>query len=297
MLTFQPVIKEKMLELSTYLENKLSRTCDYSIGAIYMWRKYYQTSYAISHDMLVFKVDYHDGTVSFTYPVGNGDMSLIIADLKAYCKEMSLPLVFCTVPKEAADLLQTEFGATISEEADRDWMDYLYEYKDLAEFPGRRYSGQRNHINKFKKLYPNYEYHEMNTANIHKVKEFLTEYQRLYGKEADLAKEELSRSLELLDYLNEFKLPGGYITVDDTIIAIAIGEIIQDTLYVHVEKAVRDYPGSYQMIVKEFAAHSQREGLSYINREEDVGDLGLRTSKLSYHPTALLEKYCMEIKL
>ena len=37
------------------------------------------------------------------------------------------------------------------------------------------------------------------------------------------------------------------------------------------------------------------EGVSFLNREDDVGDPGLRTSKLSYHPVALLEKYVVTV--
>jgi hypothetical protein len=122
------------------------------------------------------------------------------------------------------------------------------------------------------------------------------DYEKNHGKEASLAQEELSRTLELIPYMDKFKLPGSYLEVDGVIVAIAIGEIIKDTLYCHIEKANRDYPGSYQMIVKEFSSDMRNSfGIQYINREEDVGDLGLRTSKLSYHPTALLDKFCVLI--
>ena len=71
---------------------------------------------------------------------------------------------------------------------------------------------------------------------------------------------------------------------------MSVGEIIKDTLYVHIEKADRSYEGSYQMIVREFARHNVTEDVKYINREEDVGDEGLRKSKAIYHPIELLEK-------
>lgn len=92
-------------------------------------------------------------------------------------------------------------------------------------------------------------------------------------------------------------LPGGFIEVDGAIVAMAVGEIFNDTLCVHIEKADREYAGSYPMIVKEFASHNVTEDIRYINREDDVGDEGLRTSKLSYHPIRLLDKYCLLLPL
>jgi hypothetical protein len=203
---------------------------------------------------------------------------------------------FCTVPEEAVPTLVNEFGGTQPCTSNRDWADYLYLAEDLAEMVGRKFSGQRNHINKFKNLYPNYSYQRITPDSLPKVIDFLMDYEKNHAKEASLAQEELARTLELIPYLDAFKLPGAFIEVDGTIVALSIGEVVKDTLYCHIEKANREYPGSYQMIVKEFATDMRNNyGIQYINREEDVGDLGLRTSKLSYHPVGLLDKYCVLI--
>ncbi len=295
MLTFDPITADNICKTAEYFKYKISRTSDYTIGAMYMWRDFYQSSFTIFDDMILYKVKFLNRT-SFTFPVGGGSLQKAMDAIREYCLEQNIPMWFCTVPEEAVSILVKEYGGTQPCTSNRDWADYLYLANDLADMAGRRFSGQRNHINKFKKLFPDYSYHRITPENTTRVIDFLMDYEKNHAKEASLAQEELTRTLELIPYLEKFKLPGAFIEVDGVIIAMSIGEIVNDTLYCHIEKANRDYPGSYQMIVKEFSSDMRNSyGIQYINREEDVGDLGLRTSKLSYHPVALLDKYCVLI--
>ncbi len=292
MLSFEPINADNIMKAAEYFKYKISRTSDYTVGAMYMWRDFYNTCFTIFDDMILYKVKFL-GRTSFTIPVGSGSLDKAMEALKEYCRKEDIPLWFCTVPEEGLSTLVDRYHGTIPGTPSRDWADYLYNAEDLAEMAGRKFSGQRNHINKFKKLFPNYRYEKITPDNLHRIVEFLMDYQIRFGKDKDLAKEELDRSLELLPYLDKFKLPGGFIEVDGTIVAIAIGELVNDTMYCHIEKANREYPGSYQMIVKEFSKNTITPEIKYINREEDVGDEGLRTSKLSYHPIQLLDKYCV----
>ncbi len=295
MLKFEPINADNLLKTSEYFKYKVSRTSDYTAGAIYMWRDFYNTSFTIFDDMILYKVKFLN-RAAFTYPSGGGSFVKAMDALKEYCRENDIPLWFCTVPEEALPILLNQYGGTIPGTPSRDWADYLYLAEDLGEMAGRRYSGQRNHINKFKKLYPDYKYQRITPDNLPRIMDFLLDYEKNHGKESSLAQEELNRTLELMPYLDKFKLPGGFIEVAGDIAAMAVGEVVKDTLYCHIEKANRNYEGSYQMIVKEFSNDMRmNEGIKYINREEDVGDEGLRTSKLSYHPVQLLDKYCVLI--
>jgi hypothetical protein len=85
--------------------------------------------------------------------------------------------------------------------------------------------------------------------------------------------------------------------VDGKIVGMSIGECLNDTLFIHIEKCLREYEGSYPMLVRSFAREYVTDNIKYINREEDDGDIGLRTSKQSYHPVALLKKYTVRIKI
>ncbi len=292
MLTFDPITAYNIMDAAEYFKYKVSRTSDYTVGAMYMWRDFYNSSFTIFDDMILYKVKFLN-RISFTIPVGGGSLNKAMDALKEYCNYNGIPMWFCTVPEEALPILINEYHGTIPGTPSRDWADYLYLAEDLAVMAGRRYSGQRNHINKFKKLYPDYKYQRINNDNLQRVNDFLIDYEKNHAKDASLAQEELKRALEIMPFLEKFKLLGGFIEVDGEIIAMSIGEIVKDTLYCHIEKAHRDYPGAYQMIVKEFASDMMQYGIKYINREEDVGDEGLRTSKLSYHPIQLLDKYCV----
>ena len=85
---------------------------------------------------------------------------------------------------------------------------------------------------------------------------------------------------------------------DNEVIAFTIGEIVDDVLMVHIEKANREYDGSFPTIQKLFATYClENYNIKFINREDDAGDEGLRKSKLSYKPINLIKKYRFEYKM
>jgi hypothetical protein len=62
------------------------------------------------------------------------------------------------------------------------------------------------------------------------------------------------------------------------------------------ERALRDKKGLYQVINQETARAIAAQGLAFINREEDLGDPGLRRAKLSYHPVRLEAKHTLTLR-
>lgn len=70
----------------------------------------------------------------------------------------------------------------------------------------------------------------------------------------------------------------------------SIGEpVCDDTMVVHIEKAYADVQGAYPIINQQFLLHEASQ-YRYVNREEDMGEPGLRQAKESYHPVFLVEK-------
>jgi len=59
---------------------------------------------------------------------------------------------------------------------------------------------------------------------------------------------------------------------------------------IHFEKGLDEYKGIYQFINQAFAA-SLPEYFTHINREQDLGDEGLRQAKMTYRPSGFVRKY------
>ncbi len=108
---------------------------------------------------------------------------------------------------------------------------------------------------------------------------------------ADIEREQVMR---VLDYYDAYGFTGVVLKVPGRgIVAFSVGEVIGDTLYVHIEKMAHDVAGAGETVNKLFASCmlGTVPHLRYINREEAVGDPGLRNAKESYHPCMLLGKY------
>lgn len=295
-MNFIPFDKPAALQAAPYFATQTDRFCDWTVGVTYLWRAPFHCHYAIEADCLLLSVQY-DGVTYFTCPLGCGDRDEAFRLLEKHCRDSGQALRFSPVSPADTEDLRRRYG-TVTVLANRDYYDYLYQYTDLATFAGRRYSGQRNHINQFIKRWPDWEYRSITREDVPTVKAFLQENNRRKATSEALSPAEITEEsgcLQLLDIMHDLAeagipMTGGMLTVDNVIVAFSVGEQVGDTLYVHVEKGDTRYPGVYQLMVREYAAHNGGEGILYINREDDAGDEGLRRSKLHYRPCALLEK-------
>ena len=61
---------------------------------------------------------------------------------------------------------------------------------------------------------------------------------------------------------------------------------------IHFEKVIPGYPHAWPVVANEMA--KCLTDAEYLNREEDLGESGMRSSKLSYRPDLLNEKFFAE---
>ncbi|MBQ7544787.1 MAG: DUF2156 domain-containing protein [Synergistaceae bacterium] len=201
------------------------------------------------------------------------------------------------VPGGIRDILDGREGLRFTE--DRDQYEYLYSVKDLVELKGKTYRQKRNRVRAFLDGYE-WDYEELTPAVFSEVMDFQERWRvrresTMTPDEAESLDGEDEAISNAFSKWDEFQLCGGLLRVDGQIIAYTIAEELDpENLDIHFEKAFGEYAGSYQAINYMFLKNHGAK-YKFVNREEDMGEPGLREAKESYHPTIMLEKYQMEI--
>lgn len=291
MLDFKPINVKSAARLRKYYSQSTYRLGEYSLGVKLMWRQYWRSQWAEVAGCLVVLNRTRDQGPLFDYPLplpGVGDVDAALDAIDQWCVSNGVAPTFGVVPEEERDHLMERYPYT-NVAVGRIWQDYLYRAEDLATFAGRRYSGQRNHINKFRKLYPDARFRPITPEDGEKVEEFWEEFHKYFNKDASIAKRELCAARKLMRQVGKSWVKAGAIELDGKFIAISLGEICGNTMICHIEKALTQYEGVYPTMVQSFASAFAAD-VTWINREDDAGDRGLRTSKLQYLPADMGRK-------
>ena len=291
MLEFKKLTIDDIEIIRPYFEYSRSNNCDNTIGGSVMWADFFNTRYTIVDKTLIFTVNFLDRGEAFTVPIGES-VSHGLKLICEYCRSKNIPMQFVAATERDIACVETMFS--VEKELLPEWSDYIYNAEDLINLSGRKYHGQKNHINYFKKTYPNYSYEEINDGNIGAVKDFLTRFAETESKDSMIFEEELKKTKEVLDNNDKYKFFGLILKIDEEICAFSMGERVKHTLFAHIEKADKSKRGAYPMIMNEFAKRFGA-GMKYINREENAGDKGLENSKLQYHPCTILNKYNLKV--
>ena len=177
-------------------------------------------------------------------------------------------------------------GYFVSE--DRDNFDYLYSLEDLVHLTGRKFHKKKNMLNIFIR------------NNECQAKPLLEEYRDDALQILELWNDQHSgpndffAAKEALEKMWPLQLCGGIFYIEGQPAAYCLGEelALGASFVIHFEKAVleENFKGVYQYINQAFASILP-EKYKTVNREQDLGDPGLRHAKMSYRPVDFVKKY------
>ena len=262
-----------------------------------MWRNAFNIKYCIIDDALIILREEDKGKY-FMKPLGYTKDSIdsIIQKLKTLSlKEDNFNFLFGDIEEDFKNYLQFKFKDKIEVFEDINDFEYIYKTQDLMDLKGSKYHKKRNHYNMFKKLY-NYNIKEISNNIIQndclRLLNIWNENKSSSFINFNLEKKAI---LECFYNMNYLDLKSIALYDNSSLIGFSIGEISNNTGIIHIEKANNEYNGIYSFLNREFLLKDFSK-TTFINRQEDCGDLGLRQSKESYYPIEKLKKYWIKFK-
>jgi hypothetical protein len=286
--SFESISLAKQDSYQRRLEQVPQLSSDYSFANLWAWCDEYDLSWGWDDDLIWIR----QGQPQPVYWAPIGDWNRISWDNRLAA--LAEKLDFIRVPELLASQL-LEAGCVQSCTEQRDHWDYLYSVEELIGLKGNRFHSKKNLLRQFQKK-NHWSYVPLDGGLIKEALLMQYDWCAWRNCEASAGLSAENRVItKVLDFFDTLNLLGGAIVVGNLVVAFTVAEALgPKTLLIHFEKGFGGYRGVYQAINREFlAAHA---GFEIVNREQDLGNEGLRKAKLSYNPVGFLKKFRLALR-
>jgi uncharacterized protein len=288
---FKPLALADREILRQILWDYQAETSELTFTNLFIWQSHYGYQWSRDRDHLLVVGGVPGGEAWALPPVGPGPRVDLCRQVLGWLKEargVANPAIERADSRLAAELAGHS-GFVV--EGVRDHFDYVYRTGDLISLAGGNYHGQRNHINSLARSH-GFRYEPLGEEHLSACLYLCARWCQVKRCECDLSLlgEWEAIGAALANY-QALQLKGGVILINDRVGAFSCGELLnQDTAVIHLEKADPEVRGLYAAINQEFCRQAWAD-VDFVNREQDLGEPGLRKAKLSYHPHHLVEKF------
>jgi hypothetical protein len=295
-----PQFKSVQLEDRDVIGEVLRRygpqTSEWSFTNLFIWQSHYEFQWTMHRDWLIVVGLGQENHAYALQPVGPPSRTQVTRMLLNWLWEKKGEL---SARIERADQrIVSEIGdeEDLLIEPAREHFDYVYRSEDLIRLAGRKYHAKRNHINKFRRSHA-FTYVPFANEYLKACLELTDSWCEWRRCEEDLnLVGEWEAVRQALTHFEALEIVGGVILIEDQVKAFALGELLNDEMAtVHIEKADPQIPGLYAVINQQFCENNWSD-VPFVNREQDLGEPGLRKAKLSYNPDHLKEKFQVRLK-
>jgi uncharacterized protein len=288
---FRPVSLDDRERIQDYFNRFPQTHTEYLYTGLICW-SHYTPAFITVRDGSLLIMNMLAGKPQFRPPVGARN-DRVLREILDLAKKEGGTKAIMGIDEPSKEWIQ-EALPEIKVSDDRNFYDYVYLAKNLAQLPGKQYLNQRNHLNRFRRKYA-HSIEAIDRRNREEVAEFLRRWCLAKDCEEDeMLEEEKKAILFCMDHFFELELSGIIIRIDGKIQALSVWEELnKDTAAIHFEKAMPEYDGIYPAINNESAKILAKD-YRYINRESDLGITGLRTAKERLHPDHMEALYYIE---
>ena len=213
--------------------------------------------------------------------------------LKEYVAKEGGCACVMALPQEYIDNI--DLDGTVLEGSNPDYEEYIYLPEDLIELRGKKFHAKRNHVTRFVNLYENrYVFRSYEPRDRQGLLDLYAKWSE--GKEDDGTLIDEFRLLSLgLQMADRGEAYADVMEIDGKIVGFSLGETLASGVaVVHIEKGEIEYDGIYPAINQMFSK-KHFANVKFVNRQEDMGLVGLRRSKRSYNPVKMVKKYVVRI--
>ncbi len=251
---------------------------------------------SLNNNLVVWFKDYTSKKAFLSF-IGDTLVDETLRTLLDYALANSLHHELHLIPEHVVKEIKRPEKFNIKE--DRDAHDYIVMALKFSELKGNNYASKRHGINNF----------NANFAGRVELKKLVVDDQAVndinnifhkWRQDSDKTHQETENELKaiqrLLNDAQHFNLQVLGVYMDDTLVAYSIYEIADRYAIGHFEKALKTHPGLYDYLKHQTAMNLHRQGVKYINYEQDLGIEGLRKTKLLLHPEHFLKKYTVSYK-
>jgi hypothetical protein len=290
-LSFEPISLEQQDLYLTKFAQLPQKTSDYSFVNLWGWAEVYGLQWAWDEHLVWVRQTIPQ--IVYWAPVGpweDIDWSLYFSRAPNPGWEMT------RVPEALLHQWNDHLKQRFEVIEQRDQWDYIYRVSDLVDLKGNRFHKKRNLLNQFIKKY-DFKFIPLGPKWMDpalKMQENWCVWRDCESIETLGAENRVIENI--FKHWNDIEgILGGGLLIGDQMVAYTVAERISDsTLLIHFEKGNPDLIGVYQAINQVFI-NQVKNGLVYVNREQDLGDAGLRKAKLSYHPIEFIRKYRIRV--
>ena len=264
---------------------------EFTFANLFLFRRAHHYRWSTWQGMVLVVGQGYDGAACAMPPLGSGDVGGAISLLEQHLEQQGVQPAFFPVPE--ASLAEWFPAPRWTAVADRDQGDYLYLREELASLPGKKFHKRRNRLEKFlREEGAGYAYRELGDEHREQCLQLADGWCEIRcSLERPSTYLETDATKEALGLRHELGLRGAVVLLGGRVRAFCLGEALStDTFVVHFEKTEPGHEGLAQVINRDFCLHTLGD-YRYVNREQDLGDAGLRRAKEAYHPVRLVPKY------
>lgn len=298
-LQFRPVQADDIDKMTPFFCQRPNKTCDSVFLDSFLWREYYNVQFAVSEGKAIQWLMEENGVKHSAMPMcREEDLPKYFNEMVAYFNnELNLPFRIYLADEEAVEYLHLKESPDFRVIEQEDLKDYLYDGDAMRSLSGKKLHKKKNHLNGFLREYEGrYEFRRLCCSDRSDVWKFLDKWRETKGDDVeDHLDYEVEGIHEILKNCSQLNVRMSGVYIDGQLEAFTIGSYnpFENMAIIHIEKANPEIRGLYQFINQQFLINEFPD-VKLVNREDDLGQEGLRHAKMSYNPCGFARKYLVE---